>query len=71
MFIHIHPSGLCTPTTHSFVLAVTMPKEREQGYSGSTVAVNDDSGTAISGTITGLIKSSVAQSIGALTHNLT
>ena len=51
--------------------AVTMPKEREQGSSVSTVAVNDDSGTAISPAISGLIKSSVAQSIGAFTHNLT
>ena len=37
----------------------------------STVTVNDDSGTAISPSITGLIKSSVAESIGALTENLT
>jgi len=48
-----------------------MPKEQEQGSSVSTVTVNDDSGTAISPSITGLIKSSVAESIGALTDNLT
>ena len=48
-----------------------MPKERELGSSVSTVAVNNDSGTAISPVITGLIKSSVAESIGALTYSLT
>ena len=48
-----------------------MPKEQEQGSSVSTVTVNDDPGTAISPSITGLIKSSVAESIGALTDNLT
>ena len=37
----------------------------------STVTVNDDSGTAISPSITGLIKCSVAKSIGVLTDNLT
>ena len=61
------------PTTHSFILAVTMPKEREQGSSVSTVTVNNDSGTAISPSITGLIRASFAEStcIGALTDNLT
>ena len=39
-----------------------MPKEQEQGSSVSTVTVNDVSGTAISPSITGLIKSSVAES---------
>ena len=48
-----------------------MPKEKEQGSSVSTVTDNDDSGTAISPSIAGLIKSSVAESIGALTDNLT
>ena len=48
-----------------------MPKEREERSSVSTVTVNDDSGTAISPSITGLIKASVAESIGALTDNLT
>ena len=47
-----------------------MPKEREERSSVSTVTVNDDSGTAISPSITGLIKASVAESIGALTDNL-
>ena len=65
--MRIHPSALWTPTTHSFILAVAMPKEQEQGSSVSTVTVNDDSGTAISPSITGLI----AESIGALTDNLT
>ena len=60
LFIRIHPPGLRTPTTHSFVLAVTMPKEREQGSSVSTATVNVDSGTAISPSITGLIKASIA-----------
>ena len=41
------------------------------GSSVSTVTVHDDSGTAISPAITGLIKASVAKSIGALTDNLT
>lgn len=48
-----------------------MPKEQEQGSSVSTVTVTDDSSTAISPSITGLIKASVAESIGALTDNLT
>lgn len=48
-----------------------MPKEREQGSSVSTAAVNDNSGTSISPAITGLIKSSVAESIGPLANNLT
>ena len=48
-----------------------MSKEREQGSSFSTVAVNDDSGTAISPSITRLIKASVAESIGALTDGVT
>ena len=48
-----------------------MSKEREQGSSVSTVTVNDDSGSAINPSITGLIKASVAESIGALTGNLT
>ena len=48
-----------------------MPKEQEQGSSVSTVTVNDDSDTAISTSITYLIKSPVAESIGALTDNLT
>ena len=47
-----------------------MPKEEEQGSSVLTVTLNDDSGTTISPSITGLIKSSVAESIGALTDNL-
>ena len=59
------------PTTHSFVLGSTMSKEQKQGSSVSTVTVNDDSGTAISPPITQLIKSSVDESIGALTDNLT
>ena len=56
--------------TVSFCLFV-MSKEREQGSSVSTVTVNDDSGTAISPTITPLIKASVAESIGALTDGIT
>ena len=71
MFICIHPSCLRTPTTHSFVLAIATPKEQEQGSSVSTVTVNDGSGTAISPSVNQLIKSSVAESIGALTDNLT
>ena len=59
------------PTTHSFVLAIAMPKEQEQGSSVSTVTVNDGSGAAISPSVNQLIKSSVAESIGALTDNLT
>ena len=47
-----------------------MSKEQEQGSSFSTVAVNDDSGTAISPSITRLIKASVAESIGALTDGV-
>lgn len=71
MFICIHPSFLRTPTTHSFVLAIAIPKEQEQGSSVSTVTVNDGSGAAISPSVNQLIKSSVAKSIGALTDNLT
>ena len=48
-----------------------MAKEREQGSSVSIGIVNDDSGTAISPYITWLIKGSVAESIGALTDNIT
>ena len=48
-----------------------MPKEREQGSSVSTVTVHDDSGTVISPAITGLIKTTLTESIGALTDNLT
>ena len=59
------------PTTHSFVLAIAMPKEQEQGSSVSTVTVNDGSGAAISPSVNQLIKSSVSESIGALTDNLT
>lgn len=59
------------PTTHSFVLAIAMPKEQEQGSSVSTVTVNDGSDTAMSPSVNQLIKSSVAESIGALTDNLT
>ena len=59
------------PTTHSFVLAIAMPKEQEQGSSVSTVTVNDGSGAAISPSVNQLIKSSAAESIGALTDNLT
>lgn len=47
-----------------------MPKEQEQG-SVSTVTVNDGSGAAISPSVNQFIKSSVAESIGALTDNLT
>lgn len=71
LFICIHPSCLRMPTTHSFVLAIAMPKEQEQGSSVSTVTVNDGSGAAISPSVNQLIKSSVAESIGALTDNLT
>ena len=56
--------------TISFCL-LAMSKEREQGSSVSTVAVNDDSGTAISPSITRLIKAYVAESIGALTDGVT
>ena len=56
--------------TVSFCLFVTS-KELEQGSSVSTVTVNDDSGTAISPSITRLIKDSVAESIGALTDGIT
>lgn len=59
------------PTTHSFVLAIAMPKEQEQGSSVSTVTVNDGSDTAMSPSVNQLIKSSVAESIDALTDNLT
>ena len=48
-----------------------MPKEQEQGSSVSTVTVNDGSNTAMSPSVNQLIKSSVAESIGALTDNLT
>ena len=48
-----------------------MSKEKEQGSSVSTATVNDDSRTAIGSPITQLITSSVAESIGALTDNLT
>lgn len=48
-----------------------MPKEQDQGSSVSTVTVNDGSGAAISPSVNQLIKSSVAESIGALTDNLT
>ena len=48
--------------TVSFCLFV-MSKEREQASSVSTVTVNDDSGTAISPSITRLIKASVAESL--------
>ena len=63
LFIRIHPSGLRTPTTHCFVLADTMSKEKEQG---SSVTVNNDSGTAISPSTSGLIKASASESIGSL-----
>ena len=48
-----------------------MSKEQEQGSSVTTVTVNDDSGATISPSINQLIKSSVAESIGVLTDNLT
>ena len=48
-----------------------MSKEQEQGFTVTTVTVNDDSGAAISPSINQLIKSSVAESIGVLTDNLT
>ena len=48
-----------------------MPIEREQRSSVSTVSVHNDSGPAISPSVAGLIKTSVAESIGALTDNLT
>ena len=48
-----------------------MSKQQEQGSSVTTVTVNDDSGAAISPSINQLIKSSVAESIGVLTDNLT
>ena len=48
-----------------------MPSEREQRSSVSTVSVDNDSGPAISPSVAGLIKASVAESIGALTDNLT
>ena len=70
LFIRIHPSGLCTPTTHSFVFAFAMPKEQQQRSSVSTVTVNDDSGAAINPSINELIQSFVADSIGALADNL-
>ena len=47
-----------------------MPKVQEQGSSVSIVTVNDDSGAVISPSINQLMKSSVAESIGALTDNL-
>ena len=71
LFICIHPSGLCTPTTHSFVFAFVMPKEQQQRSTlVSTVTVNDDSGAAISPSIKELIQSFVAESIDALADNL-
>ena len=48
-----------------------MPKEQQQRSSVSTVPVNDDSVAAVSPTINQLIQSSVAESIVALTDNLT
>ena len=48
-----------------------MQKEQQQGSSVPTVTINDESGTAISPSFTGLIKCSVAESIGVLTDNLT
>ena len=57
LFIRIHPSGLCTPTTHSFVFAFAMPKEQQQRSSVSTVTVNHDSDAAISPSINHLIQS--------------
>ena len=59
------------PTIHSFVFAFVLPKEQQQRSSVSTVLVNDDSVAAVSPTINQLIQSSVAESIGALTDNLT
>ena len=70
LFIRIHPSGLCTPTTHSFVFAFVMPMEQQQRSSVSTVTVNDDSGADISPSIKELIQSFVAESIDALADNL-
>ena len=70
LFIRIHPSGLCTPSTHSFVFAFALPKEQQQRSSVSTVTVNDDSGAAISPSINELIQSFVAECIGALADNL-
>ena len=57
------------PTVSSCLFG--MSKEREQGSSVSTVTVNDDSGTAISPSISRLIKASVAESIGTLTDGIT
>ena len=48
-----------------------MPSEREQRSSVSTVFVDNGSDPAISPSVAGLIKASVAESIGALTDNLT
>ena len=48
-----------------------MSNEREQRFLVSTVSVDKDSGPAISSSVAGLIKASVAESIGALTDNLT
>ena len=70
LFIRIYPSGLCTPTTHSFVFAFAMPKEQQQRSSVSTVTFNDDSGAAISPSINELIQSFVAESIDALADTL-
>ena len=56
--------------TVSFCL-FTKSKVREQGSSVSTVTVNDDSASAISPSITRLIKASVAESIRALTDGVT
>ena len=47
-----------------------MPSEREQRSSVSTVFVDNGSDPAISPSVAGLIKASVAESIGALTDNL-
>lgn len=57
------------PTASSCLFG--MSKEREQGSSVSPTTVNDDSGTAISRSISRLIKASVAESIGALTDGIT
>lgn len=48
-----------------------MSNERQRRSSVSTVSVNDDSASAISPSVAGLIKASVAESIDALTDNLT
>ena len=48
-----------------------MPTEREQRSLASTVSANNNSATAISPSVAGLIMASVAKPIGALTDNLT